>query len=869
MSVYCVDMPRRRAVLLATLCLAAAPAASAQPTPPVHPPVVAARAARPPVIDGVLDDEEWTRSFPAGGFIQRDPDEGRPATSDTQIRVLYDDAALYVAARMLDPEPERITRRLSPRDAEFDADWIGLYLDPMRDRLTGAVFRVSAGNVQWDEQIFNDTATESSWDAVWQSAVTVDADGWNAELRIPLSQLRFTSAIEQTWGINVERYVQRKNENSFLEMVPKNESGLASRMVALEGLSGLSPRRRLELLPYLASRAEFITADEGNPFNDGTRAFAAGGLDAKVGITSNLTLNATINPDFGQVEVDPAVVNLSQFETFFEEKRPFFVEGAQIFSNFGFGGSNSFWGFNSTDPTIFYSRRIGRAPQLDADGDFTDAPAATTILGAAKVTGKTSGGWSLGFLEAVTGNERARVQEGLGRSEVLVEPLTNYMVARMQREAGRFGAGFLATAVNRQLPDVRFSDKLASGAYVFGADAYVFLDRGRQWVITGKIAGSHVAGSDAAMTRIQRASQRYFQRPDAPHVELDESRRSLRGYTTRVVLNRNSGRWLVNAQYFGTTPGYESNDLGFHNNADRQGAHGVFLWRETTPRGIFRFWNGWVSKWFTWNYARELQANGLNSNSFMIFRNYWELSVGGGRRWRTLDDRLTRGGPIATNPAGGFFGIGGSTDRRRRLSLQPRYDYNANEFGGWNSTINLSLTAKPSPRWTISTGPQWSRTHNVAQYVDSVDDASATDTYGRRYVFGELEQSQLTMTTRVSMTLTPTLGVQVFAQPLIAAGDYTNFKSLAAPRTFTFSPQPGVLTEFDLDDPDFNRRSLRVNAVLRWEMKPGSTLYAVWTRFQEDEAVTGPYAFGRDARALLRSDGDDVFLVKIAYWIGR
>jgi hypothetical protein len=245
------------------------------------------------------------------------------------------------------------------------------------------------------------------------------------------------------------------------------------------------------------------------------------------------------------------------------------------------------------------------------------------------------------------------------------------------------------------------------------------------------------------------------------------------------------------------------------------------------------------------------------------------MSVGGGRRWRTLDDRLTRGGPIATNPAGGFFGIGGSTDRRRRFSFQPRYDYNANEEGGWNSTVNLSLTAKPSPRWTISTGPQWNRVHNVAQYVDTVDDASASGTYGKRYVFGELEQSQLTFTTRVNMTLTPTLGVQVYAQPLIAAGDYTNFKSLAAPRTFSFTPQPDVLAAFDLDDPDFNRRSLRVNAVLRWEMKPGSTLYAVWTRFQENDDVTGPFSFGRDARSLLRSNGDDVFLLKIAYWIGR
>ncbi len=350
------------------------------------------RTPSPPVIDGRLSEEAWALAPAAADFTQRDPDEGLPATERTEVRVLYDDTAVYVGARMFDGEPQRIDRRLSPRDSDPDADRLTVYLDPMRDRLTGAIFRVSASNVQQDAVLHNDSWWDTTWDGVWQSQVSVDDQGWSAEVRIPLSQLRFATSEHQTWGINVERFVRRKNEYSWLEMVPKNQNGLASRMLDLTGLDGMRPRRNLELLPYVAGRVELVEpATSGNPFNDGARPFGAAGLDLKWGLTSNLTVSATVNPDFGQVEVDPAVVNLTAFETFFQEKRPFFLEGSQTFNNFGRGGANDFWGFNNSEPQIFYSRRIGRAPQLSVTGDYVDSPTATTILGAAKLTGKMSG----------------------------------------------------------------------------------------------------------------------------------------------------------------------------------------------------------------------------------------------------------------------------------------------------------------------------------------------------------------------------------------------------------------------------------------------------------------------------------------------
>jgi len=407
--------------------------------------VRAERASAPISVDGRLDEDAWRRAPVAGGFLQRDPNQGEPATEATELRILFDDGALYVGARLRDREPARIVRQLSRRDVVAEADSFSIFLDPHHDHLTGVEFQVSAAGVQRDAVIYDDNFEDDSWDAVWESAVAVDAEGWTVEMRIPFSQLRFPVASRQAWGVNARRVVQRKNEASWLALVPKNESGLASRMAHLEGIEGVPPAKHVELLPYVSTRAEYVApARPGDPFNDGSRLFGGAGLDLKYGFATNMALVAAINPDFGQVEVDPAVVNLTAFETFFEEKRPFFTEGAQVFSHFARSGASEYLSFFYPEPQLFYSRRIGRAPQGSAAADFVDTPESTTILGAAKLTGRTSGGWTVGVLEAVTGRETARLSDGssFGREEV--EPLTNYVVGRMRRELGRRGAiGFL------------------------------------------------------------------------------------------------------------------------------------------------------------------------------------------------------------------------------------------------------------------------------------------------------------------------------------------------------------------------------------------------------------------------------------------
>jgi hypothetical protein len=869
--------------------------AAAQDPRPGHAPHVsvrAARAATPPAIDGHLTDDPWALAEPVGGLIQLDPDEGQPATERTEIRVLFDNDALYVGARMFDREPALVTRRLSKRDDDADADRISIYLDPMHDHLTGAIFRVSAAGVQRDQILYNDTWNDQTWDAVWNAAVSVDEQGWSAELRIPLSQLRFPVGDRQTWGINVERFIRRKNETDWLELVPKKESGTASRMAHMSGLDGVRPSRHLELLPYTAARTEFVQpASSGNPFNDGSRAFASAGLDLKWGLTSNLTLDGTLNPDFGQVEVDPAVVNLSAFETFFEEKRPFFLEGSQIFGNFGQGGANNYWGFNTSDPNIYYSRRIGRTPQLSPDGDFTDSPTATTILGAAKLTGKTRSGWSIALLDALTSREEARVSSPGSSGRTAVEPFSNYIVMRLKRDTRRAGVGLIATNVSRELNTTELGEQLVNRATVVGLDGYYFLGNGLNWVLAGKMATSRISGSAPAIERAQKTAQRYFQRPDAPQVSFDASRTSLGGFNGRINLNRNSGLWQVNAALWGVSPGFESNDLGFMGSGDRAGAHTVFFWRNVTPGRVFRQRSWWVAKYWTWNFNRDLQADGVQGNVFFQLLNYWTTGFNLNIRRDVQDDRLTRGGPSALLPAGRNWGAFFNSDSRKWVSINSFTNRFWNDYDSrsWNSGLSISL--KPSPKLTISTGPNFSTSRTEAQYLKSVEDATAANTFGGRYVFGTIDQQQLTLTTRVSMIFSARHSLQIFAQPLIAGGDYDDFKELARPRTFdffrydssaaslsydskerTYTADPdgaGPAAPFTFDDPDFNFKSLRLNAVFRWELKPGSAFYAVWTRLQEDESNPGEFSVGRDARALFSAAGDDIFLVKMAYWIGR
>ena len=883
----------RVALFVVSAAVAAARVAHAGQAAASHaqvPTVQAVRITTAIAVDGRLDEEVWLSAPAVTNFIQRDPDEGKPVSETTELRVAYDDEALYVAARLRDREPSRIARQLARRDREAEADGFAIFLDPHHDHLTGAYFSVSASGVQGDAAIYNDSWTDESWDAVWLSAVKIDDTGWSLEMRLPYSQLRFPAAARHTFGINAMRYIQRKNERAWLVHVPKTENGMASRFGHLEGLAGVSPHRTVELLPYVVSRGEFIEpAASADPFNDGARGFAGMGLDLKYRVSSNLSLDGTVNPDFGQVEVDPAVVNLTAFETFFEEKRPFFIEGANIFGNFGRTGSTSFWGFNRAEPLIFYSRRIGRSPQGSADGDFIDQPQATTILGAAKVTGKTGNGWSVGLLDAVTGREWARTDSSGLRGKTEVEPLSNYLVARAQREIGRGAVGMLATAVNRDLRAPALRDHLPAQAYVAGVDGHYFFDTKREWVVTGRLAGSRLMGDTAAISRLQTASQRYFNRPDADHVAYNPAATALSGWTGSVNLNRQAGIHGVNAALWAVSPGFDSTDVGFTFSADRAGMHTAYQWRNPNVNRFARQRFLAIAKWYTWNYARELQGDGIHTFGNLQFRNYWTLFANAYYFRAVQDDRATRGGPSMLSPRAQGGSIGVDSDSRKRISFGANANATRNEFGGASTGGGVNLRYRPAASLEISAGPSLEHNRSLSQYVGTFADPAASHTFGSRYVFGTLKHKEFSLQTRVNYVLSPKMSLQVYLQPLISVGDYDDFKELARPRTYEFirfgqdggqlayddsardytvQPRDGGAA-FTFSNPDFNFKSLRANAIFRWEWRPGSAMYLVWTEQRQDLDHPGEFAFRRDLGSTFRAPADDVIMFKIAYWFQR
>jgi hypothetical protein len=845
------------------------------------------------VLDGKLDEAAWARAPVAAGFRQRDPDEGAPATEATELRVLFDDHALYVGARLHDDDPGRIVRQLSRRDAVAEADTFTLYLDPHHDGRSGVVLQVSAAGVQRDAALYDDNFEDDTWDAVWESAVSLDAGGWTVELRIPLSQLRFPEQAGHTWGINARRVVYRKNESSWLALVPKNQNGLASRMAVLDGLDGIAPGRHLELLPYVSGRAEYVSPSGPlDPWNDGSRFFGGAGLDFKYGLGTGIALVGAVNPDFGQVEVDPAVVNLTAFETFFEEKRPFFSEGSAPFLRFARSGASDYTTFFYPEPQLFYSRRIGRAPQGVASGDYVDAPTSTTILGATKLVGRTRSGWTLGLLEALTGSESARVATGAARERLEVEPLTNYFVGRAQHALGsRAALGFLGTAVLRELDTPSLRALLPSRAVVGGVDGHVFLDARHDWVLSGGIAGSTVAGSPEAMLRLQLAAQRYYQRPDAPHVRVDPAATSLSGWNGRVGLNKNSGDVTFNAGLWDISPGFEPNDLGFATQTDRAGAHGLVQLRKLSPDGLTRARRLTLAKWWTFNYARECQGDGVQATAGVQARNYWQLDATLGKSWNTWDDKLTRGGPTVIRPGIESLSLVLTSDARKRLWGSLSASLSNREFGSRSRQYLATLNLRPWTALSLSATPSLLTSHTVAQYLATVSDPTAVATYGARYVFGTLDQTELAVPLRANLVLSPRLSLQLYTQALLSSGSYPAIRQLATPRTYAFqafgaevgsiglAPDglayvidpdgTGPATSFRLPVPDFNLKSLRVNAVLRWEFRPGSAAYVVWTQRRRDGSNPGAFALGHDLGRLLDAPPDDVLMVKLAWWLGR
>jgi hypothetical protein len=865
---------------LALLAATAAALLTGAPAPAQTPAEPEARVTRvegaAPAVDGRLDEAVWRQAQWTRDFTTREPVEGARPAGATEVAFLVDGGSLYVGARMHGAAPGDVRAQLARRDREGDAEQIAVSLDTYRDRRTAYTFAVSAAGTRIDYYHSSDNERNRSYsfDPVWQAEARVDSAGWTAEMRIPLSQLRFSPG-DQVWGVNVVRTVPARNEVSYWRLVKRNETGWSSRMGQLAGLGVLRPSRRMELLPYVAAEGRLAEPrDPRDPFVGEREAGMRVGGDFKMGLGPSFTLEATVNPDFGQVEADPAEVNLTQFETFFSERRPFFVEGTSLLGSRG----------------LFYSRRIGAPPPGTPRAHYYDRIDNTTILGAAKVTGRTRAGLSVATLAAVTAREHAATFDTLtdrfGRWEVA--PPAGYGVVAVQQEFGRDRStiGASVTGVRRGLDEGSPLASLLPEQAVSGVVDGRLRWAGGEYDIAGWVGYSHVGGDSLAILRLQRSSRRYYQRPDAGHVELDPSRTSLGGAVIGLGISRNSGRhWLWDVDYLEQRPGLELNDAGQLGSADNRVLSSNLRYRENQPGRVFRGYEAGVVQENVWNLdgVSNRFLYGVRGGARLL--NFWSVDAQLYRLERALSDDLTRGGPLMGTPAGWVARgqLAGNPANRTRWLVSSSVQ--GDEQGGRNRQLGGNLSFRPGPRWEMSIDPLWLRAVNPRQYVLDREGGTAA-TFGRRYVFAFVERNEVRARVRLNYALSPDLTLETYAEPFASSGRFYDFGELAAARgrelreygraegtTLTRDPATGAwrvtdgAASFTVPNRDFDVRSFRSNAVLRWEWRPGSTVFVVW---QQNRARDEP-RFSRlgagDLFGSLTAQGDNFLALKLTYWL--
>ena len=826
-----------------------------------------------PTLDGRLDDAVWQAADSVHSFTQRDPDLGQPARFATVAKVAVDDQAVYVAVRAYDPDPSKMVAQLTRRDEDSPSDWVLVAFDSRRDQRSAYAFAVNPAGVKRDFLIQTGANDDASWDAVWDVAVKRDAQGWTAEFRIPLSALRFATGGEGIWGFEMGRIVPRVNEQSFWAPLQRDESRVVAKFGELRGMGGLPAPRRLEVLPYVVSGMTRAPGSHADPFYSAGRMRGSAGLDLKYGVTSDLTLDATVNPDFGQVEADPSQVNLTQYETFLPEKRPFFTEGADIF-RFGIALGDG----DNANESLFYSRRIGRSPQGSIDADYASQPTQSTILGAAKLSGRVGGGWSVGALAAVTGEETGAGMDGLNRFRQVVEPMTGYGMVRARRDmnGGRTQLGFVGTGVHRRLGGTGMDD-LASDAFAGGVDvSHRWANDG--WLAQGYVLGSNVRGSEAAITALQESSARYYQRPDADYVRVDSSARALGGWAAGYQLSKIKGRWQGGVLGIARSPGFEVNDMGYLRDADVVTNAAYLQYRHREPAGIFRNYRVGSNVWDGRDFGGELTSRGGNLNWNATFKNYWGTYGGFNRDLPALSTGALRGGPALMMTGHSNAWWGAYTDGRKATNVGLNLNWGRQDVTGATS-VNGSVDFgwRPTPSASLSLSPFYSIDRNGLQYVDApADEVGAT-----RYLFGALDQRTFGMSIRASQTFSPTLSLQLYAQPFIAAGTFSDFRRVESPRADRFderfSPVAATRTAdggytgagMAWDNPDFDYRALNVNAVLRWEYRMGSTVYFAWSHSRDGSVSDGRFRLWHDAGQLFGYRPTNVFLIKVNWWVSR
>ena len=823
-----------------------------------------------PVVDGKLDDACWKTGEWSGNYTQWIPNEGAKPSQPTQLKILYDDKNIYVAIRAFDSVPEKISRKAGRRD-DFTGDMAGITLDSYHDHRTGFEFDVSAAGQKIDLLLTNPQNTDMNWNAIWSVKTAKEDSAWTAEFEIPLSQLRYSNDSVQVWGLHAWRWIERLQQESDWELQTSTSPGILYLFGELQGIKGLPKSRRIEIMPYVSGKFNTFKAEPKNPFGDKGRNWAGNiGLDAKIGLASNFTVDLTVNPDFGQVESDPSVMNLSAFETFYDEKRPFFLEGKNIFS------------FDFDNSSLFYSRRIGHTPSfypsLD-NNEFMKYPDNTSILGAAKVSGKTSKGLSIGILQSLTASEDARIDSLGKRKNINVEPITNYSVFRVQQDfhQGNTVLGGIFTSTNRFIntPQLKFMNR---NAYTGGID-FLHQWHDKEYYLDAKLVASSITGSREAMTNLQQSSARYYQRPDIQYARLDTTSNRLSGYGGDVKIGKGSkGLWRYSTELIWRSPGLDLNDMGFMQMADvikQKNSVYCFVNKQVS---MFRTYNFTLSETNNWDFGLNYLSSNANLNGYFEFLNKWALSTTVSYTTQALDTRILRGGSAMLLPEIWDQSLYVKTDPSAKICFELNTELSTS---GCRSaqyySVQPSLKYTPINTLKLSASFNYSGNRNDLQYITTTGSNN-----GQRYILGKIDQKTLGITFRVDYNITPELSIQYYGSPYATVGKYSNFKRVTNYRANNYPDRFAGLTStlnssntyevsennnnYTFSNPDFNFSQFRSNLVFRWEYRPGSQFYLVWSQDRTAFSQPGSQNLNDGMSSIKGIFPNNILLAKFNYW---
>ncbi len=841
-------------------------------------------------VDGIIEEGVWDTAPWASEFTVIRPNNGDQPQRQTRFKILYDSENLYLAFHALHEDPSKIESRLARRD-RFPGDWVEVNIDSYNDNNTAYSFSLSVSGVKGDEFITNNGENwDSNWNPIWYGNAKIVEDGWTAEIKIPFSQLRFGQQDLYNWGIQVTRRDFGADERSSWQFIPNNAPGFVNNFAELTGISGINPKRQIELQPYITSSLRKTPTEEGNPFIDGSDTGLNIGLDGKIGITNDITLDFTVNPDFGQVEADPSAINIDGFQIFFRERRPFFIENSNLFddrmSDFEAGGPFG-------NDRLFYSRRIGVQPRGNVstpEGSFIDVPDFTSILGAAKVSGKTKKGLSIGLLQTITAEESMSIDLDGSRSQAIVEPLTNYSIGTIRQDfkEGASYVGLTLTSVNRRLGSTGLEDQFHKDALSGGLKS-VHTWNDREWRLTTNFIYSKVNGTAAKISETQRSFEHYFQRPDAEHLIVDDNKTSLSGHGGTISIGNYGGNDNMSFQSGVTwrSPELELNDVGFMNNADQIDHVFWGAYRIPNPRSLFRRYQINYNHYFRWTYGGEHLYSAINTNMHAGFKNFWSSGGGITYEFKDISPKALFGGPLLRQAGGvsGFFYL--ESDERKKLT------YRVSTFS-FRSTgpdrgavatngISAGVRYQPTDALSLSLRANYNKQNRAIQNV-AYREFNNED----RYITARINQKTLNFSLRANYSITPNMTLEYWGQPFISRGNYSEFKYITEPlareytdrfnlynqtqishnegdNSFSIDENGDSFIDYSFSNPDFSFLQFRSNLVFRWEYKPNSEIFLVWTQGTTNSGDPNKGIFPSLREDLFEQEGRSIFLFKLTY----